>query len=225
MSLFLDWGTTHSSFSTKFDVVLSASVTETGQQTSSSTESAQSTAPTSPSSNLIHRNHKTPIIIGAATGSLVFLLFIFGGSTFLFIRKGRHRNWKLKHRLSPNFKIIPEINSHPPPVRNKNGETITPILVDRVALDTGIGSQEIVEQNPEVNPTEDEEERRNSISSPVHVDTSVSQIAAQQDDPQAALGDVVAEVVRLRTQVQQIIIEREAERVHGNALDPLPAYT
>ncbi len=176
------------------------------------------------SSNSTHRDHKTPIIIGAVIGSLVSLLITFGGGTFLFIRKQRHRNWNSKHCLSPNPKIIPELNLHSPPVRNKNGETITPMLVDGVVPDLGDRSQEIVEQNPEGNPTEDEEERRNSISSPVHVDTSESQRATLQEGPQAALGDVVAEVVRLRTQFQQFIMEQEAERVHGNALDPPPAY-
>ncbi|KAK0421924.1 hypothetical protein EV421DRAFT_2026177 [Armillaria borealis] len=213
-----------------------ASVTETRQLHSSSMESAQSTALASPthfstqsvqspatappSSNSVHRNHKTPVIIGAVIGSLLFLLIIFGGGTFLFIRKRRHRHRNLKHRLSPNLKIIPELNSHSPPVTNKNDEAITPMLPGGVAPDLGDRSQETVEQNPEGNPTRDEGERRPRVGTPVHVDNSEPQVAPQQE---AAL-DVVAEVVRLRTQVQQIIVEREAERFHGNALDPPPAY-
>ncbi|SJL17858.1 uncharacterized protein ARMOST_21422 [Armillaria ostoyae] len=130
------------------------------------------------------------------------------------------RNRNSKHRLSPNLKIIPDLNSHSPPVGNKNGETITPMLVDGAAPDLGDRSQEIVEQNPEGNPTRDEGERRPRVGTPVHVDNSELQVAPQRE---AAL-DVVAEVVRLRTQVQQIIVEREAERFHGNALDPPPAY-
>ncbi len=109
--------------------------------------------------------------------------------------------------------MIPELPSHSPPVRNKNGETITPMLSGRVGPDVGDRRQEIVEQNPERNPTEDEGERRNSSDTP-----DASELA-QQD----AL-DVVAEVLRLRTQFQQFIVEREAERVQGNLLDLPPAY-
>ncbi|PBK60572.1 hypothetical protein ARMSODRAFT_982237 [Armillaria solidipes] len=158
-------------------------------------------------------------------GSLVSLLLVFGGCAFLFIRKRRRRNRNSKHRLSTNLNITPELNSHSPPVGNKNVETITPMLAGGVAPDLGDRSQEIVEQNPEGNPTEDEGERRNNISSPVHVDISEPQDAPQQGGPRASLGDVVAEVVRLRTQFQQFVVEREAERVHGNELDPPPAYT
>ncbi|KAK0430088.1 hypothetical protein EV421DRAFT_2025357 [Armillaria borealis] len=155
-------------------------------------------------------------------GSLVSLLLILGGGTFLFICKRSQRT--MKYRPSPNLKMIPELNLHSPPVRNKNSLTIAPMLAGGVAPDLGDRSQEIVEQNSEGNPTEDVEERRNSISSPVHVDASEPQGVPQQEVPQAAL-DVVAEVVMLRTQFQQFIVEREAERVHGNVLDPPPAYT
>ncbi len=101
------------------------------------------------------------------------------------------------------------------------------MLADGVAPDLGDRGQETVEQNPERNLIEDEGERRNHFTSPVHVDTSEPQTATQQDGSQAALGDVVAEAVRLRIQFEQFIhvVEREAERVHGNALDPPPAYT
>ena len=125
----------------------------------------------------------------------------------------------MKHRLSPNPKIIHELNSHSPPVRNKNSETITPTLAGGMTPNVGSGSQEPVEESPEGNPT-DEGGERDSIGMPVHVDTSEPQSAPQQE---AAL-DVVAEVVRLRTQFQQFIVEREAERVQGNLLDPPPAY-
>lgn len=73
-------------------------------------------------------------------------------------------------------------------------------------------------------PTEDERERRDSTCTPMHIDTSESQSPQQREAPQAALGDVVAEVLRLRTQVQQLLAEREAGRVQSNALDPLPEY-
>ncbi len=98
------------------------------------------------------------------------------------------------------------------------------MLSGRVGPDVGDRRQEIAEQNLEENPTEDEGERRNSFGTPVHVDASEPRGAPQQEGPHAALDDVVAEVVRLRTQFQQFIVEREAERVHGNALDPPPAY-
>lgn len=100
------------------------------------------------------------------------------------------------------------------------------MLAGAVTPDFGDRSQETVEQGPAGNPTKDEGEKRNSSSSLAHVDTSEPQRAPQQEGPQAALGDAVAEVVRLRTQFQQFIniVEREAERVHGNALDLPPAY-
>ncbi|SJL17831.1 uncharacterized protein ARMOST_21395 [Armillaria ostoyae] len=207
------------------EVVLSLTAVQSGstrdsEPYSTSAKSVQSTATTPPSSSSIHRNHKTPIIIGAVIGSLVSLLLVFGGGAFLFIRKRRRRN----RNSTTNLKITQELNSHSPPVGNKNGETITPMLAGGVVPDLDDRSQEIVEQNPEGNPTEDEGERRNNISSPVHVDISEPQVPPQQEGPRASLGDVVAEVVRLRTQFRQFVVEREAERVHGNELDPPPAY-
>ncbi|SJL17836.1 uncharacterized protein ARMOST_21400 [Armillaria ostoyae] len=130
------------------------------------------------------------------------LLLVFGGCAFLFIRKRRPRNRNSKHRLSPNPKVIPEIDSHYLPVGDKNSETITPMLAGEMRPNMGNGSPEPVEQNPEGDPVEDEGERRNSIGTAVHVDISEPQSAAQQEGPQVALGDVVAEVVRLRSQFQ-----------------------
>ncbi|KAK0219589.1 hypothetical protein EDD85DRAFT_797244 [Armillaria nabsnona] len=150
-----------------------------------STKSVQNTATTPPISSSTYRNHKTPIIIGAVTGSLVSLLIIFGGGTFLYMRKRRHR--KLKHRLPPNLKIKPELNLYSPPVGNQNGETITPMLAGGLTPYFRDRSQETVEQGPAGNLTKDEVERRNSISSPAHVNTSEPQ-APQQEGPQAALG-------------------------------------
>ncbi len=57
----------------------------------------------------------------------------------------------------------------------------------------GTGAQDTDEQNTEGNPIEDEGERRNSIGTPVHVDTSEPQSAQQEEVPQAGLDDVVAE--------------------------------
>ncbi|PBK82615.1 hypothetical protein ARMGADRAFT_1068120 [Armillaria gallica] len=142
-------------------------------------------------SSSTHRKHKTPIIIGAVTGSLVSLLIIFGGGTFLYIRKRRYLNFR--HHLSPNLKIKPELNSYSPPIGNQNGGTITPMLAGAVTPDFGDRSQETVEQGPAGNPTKVEGERRNSSSSLAHVDTSEPQRAPQQEGPQAALGDAVTE--------------------------------
>ncbi len=86
------------------------------------------------------------------------------------------------------------------------------------------GSQDTVGGSGTGTPTEDERERTNSTGMPLHLDTSESQSPRQREAPQAALGDVVAEVLRLRTQVQQLIAEREAGRVQSNALDPPPEY-
>ncbi|KAK0465748.1 hypothetical protein IW261DRAFT_1598517 [Armillaria novae-zelandiae] len=184
----------------------------------SSTSSVLSTLTAPPSSNSIHRNDKTSIIIGAVIGSLVSLLIIIGGATFFLIRRRRrHRDRNMKNRLSPNLKVMPNLPPHSPPVRNKIGEVITPTLAGGVAPVLENRLQETVEHSL----TEDEGERRNAVGMPLHVADSVSQDTQQQ---QADL-DVVAEVLRLRTQVQQIIVERDEERFHGNPPDLPPAYS
>ncbi len=99
------------------------------------------------------------------------------------------------------------------------------MLAGEMTPNEGDRSHDTVEQNTEGGPIEDEGERRNSIGTPVHVDTSEPQSAQQEEVPQAGLDDVVAEVLRLRTQFQQFVVEREAERVQGNAFDPPPAYS
>ncbi len=151
----------------------------------------------------------------------MFLLLIFGGGTFLFIRRRRHRS--LRGRLSPNPKVLPELNSihsHLPPVGNKNSETISPLLAGEMPPNLGSGSREPVEESPEGNPTEDERERRHSIGTPVDNEGSKAQSPREREEcPQAPLDDVGAEVLRLRDQVQQLV-----ERVQGNAFDPPPAY-
>ncbi len=85
-------------------------------------------------------------------------------------------------------------------------------------------SPDTVEQSPEGNPAEDERERRDSVETHVHADTSEPQSAQQPEGSRAVLDDVAADVLRLRVRVQQLI-EREAERVQGSAFEPPPAYT
>ncbi len=77
--------------------------------------------------------------------------------------------------------------------------------------------------SPEGNVAEDERERRDSVETHLHADTSEPQSAQQQEGSHAVLDDVAAEVLRLRVQVQRLI-EREAERVQGSAFEPPPAY-
>ncbi|KAK0492623.1 hypothetical protein EDD18DRAFT_1409012 [Armillaria luteobubalina] len=205
----------------------SAPITVTISADHSSTASVQSTSTAPSSSNLIHQNHNTGIIVGAVIGSLAFLLIIFGGITFLFIRRRRRQHNRItKHRLSPNPLIIHDMNSHSPPATNIKGEAIAAMLAGAVAPGLGDRSQETVEQNPGRTLIEAGGERRNSVSLPVHIDTPEPQRGPQQDGSHAAGGDVVAEAVRLRIQFQQFIevVEREAGRVNGNALDPPPAY-
>ncbi|PBK79362.1 hypothetical protein ARMGADRAFT_1172422 [Armillaria gallica] len=187
---------------------------------SSSTESVKSTTAAPPNSNSTHGNHQTSIIIGAVIGTLVSL-FLLGGGAFLFIRQRKRRTQK--HRLSPNLKIQPELDLYSPPVGNKNSETVSPMLEDEVAPDLVDISPDTVEQSPEGNPAEDERGRRDSVETHLHADTSELQSAQQQEGSHAALDVVAAEVLRLRVQVQQLI-EREAERVQGNAFEPPPAY-
>ncbi len=86
------------------------------------------------------------------------------------------------------------------------------------------GSQDTVGGSGTGTPTEDERERTTSTGTPLHINTSESQSPRQREAPQAALGDVVTEVLRLRTQVQQLLAEREARRVESNVLDPPPEY-
>ncbi|KAK0219588.1 hypothetical protein EDD85DRAFT_865159 [Armillaria nabsnona] len=149
------------------------------------------------------------------------MLLIFGGGTFLFIRRRRHRS--LRGLRSPNPKILPELNSihsHLPPVGNKNSETVSPMLAGDMPPNLGSGSRELVEESPEGNPTEDERERRNSIGTPVDNDNSEAQSPREREgSPEAPLDDVGAEVLRLRDQVQRLV-----ERVQGNEFDPPPAY-
>ncbi|KAK0219579.1 hypothetical protein EDD85DRAFT_797233 [Armillaria nabsnona] len=161
--------------------------------------------------NATDRKISTSIIIGTIIGSLAFLLLVFGGGTFLFMRQRRQRN--MRHRLSPNLKIIPEPSSHSPPIGNKNSQTVSAMLAGEMTPNLGDRSPDTVGWNAEGNPTEDEGERRNSSDTP-----DASELP-QQDNL-----DVVAEVLRLRTQFQQFIVEPEAEGVQGNALDPPPAY-
>ncbi len=144
---------------------------------------------------------------------------------YLFIRWQRKQR-NLECRLSPNLKIVPETTSDPPPtgtIRKENREIISPMRPGEMTPMLRDRNRETIEEIPEGNPTEDERERIISIGTPLHVDVSQSQSGQQQEAPQPALGDVAAEVIRLREQVQQLI-EREAERAQGNMLDPPPAY-
>ncbi|KAK0467417.1 hypothetical protein IW261DRAFT_1062409 [Armillaria novae-zelandiae] len=195
----------------------------------SSTESAKGTG-TPPST---HRSHRTSIIIGAVTGTVVSLLLLVGCGAFLFMCHRKRRNWRHR-RLSPNLKIHPEPEQsfHSPPVGNKNSESVSPMLESEMTPNSGDIIPDTVEQDSEGIQTEDVGERRNSIESRLHVDTSEPQSAEVQDNSteiqggrHAVLDDVAAEVLRLRVQVQQLM-EREAERNQGlgDVLGPPPAY-
>ncbi|KAK0219561.1 hypothetical protein EDD85DRAFT_989024 [Armillaria nabsnona] len=178
----------------------------------------QSTETAPPESNSTHQNGKASIVIGTVIGSLVSLLLLLVGGTFLFIRKRRQRN--LNRGLLPNPKIIPEIYSHSPPLRNENSEIVSPTPAREVVPHMQDGSCETAEDIPGGNPTDGGRERGNSIRNP---DASDPQSEQQQERLQAAF-DVVSEVFRFRTQFQQFIVEWEAERVRGGALDLPPAY-
>ncbi|KAK0209693.1 hypothetical protein IW262DRAFT_1486440 [Armillaria fumosa] len=203
---------------------------ESGQNTAtvpsnqSFTEPVQNTATAPSKSHSTHQHRETLIVIGAVIGSLVSLLLIWCEGTYFCIRRRKHQNQRMKYRLSPNPKVNAELNSHSPPVRNKNRVTITHTLAGGVAPNVGGMSQEPVEEITEGNPIRDTAERRNGIGVPLRVDISEPQGAPHQEGPRASLSDVVAEVLRLRTQFQQFVVEREVERVQGNTLDPPPAY-
>ncbi|PBK82574.1 hypothetical protein ARMGADRAFT_1090155 [Armillaria gallica] len=194
----------------------------------SSKESVQSTATAPPTSNSAprsHRKRKTSVIIGAVIGSLVSLLLIFGSGTYLFIRWQRKQR-NLECRLSPNLKIVPELTSDSPPtgtIRKENREIISPMRPGEMSPMLRDRNLETIEEIPEEIPPEAGRERINIIGTPLHVGVSETQSVQQQEAPQPALGDVAAEVMRLREHVQQLI-EREAERAQGNMLDPPPAY-
>ncbi|KAK0431841.1 hypothetical protein EV421DRAFT_2041016 [Armillaria borealis] len=69
-----------------------------------------------------------------------------------------------------------------------------------------------------------------TVSGPLPVDPQIDGSAREQagpdgdEGPQDALGDIETEVLRLKTQVHQILIEREAERVQGDPFDRPPSY-
>ncbi|KAK0207776.1 hypothetical protein IW262DRAFT_1302439 [Armillaria fumosa] len=154
---------------------------ETGQTPSTSA------IPPSASSAQGNRN-RISIIIGAVLGSVLFLLFLLGGATLL-----RRRNYlRLKHKLLSDPKIIFDIQL---PSSERDIE--------------GLGG--------------DVMERRHSrvgTFTPLRANTSESQIggsAEQQEGPQnttgdespsaspAAMGDMAAEILRLRNQVIPLI--------------------
>ncbi|KAK0435567.1 uncharacterized protein EV420DRAFT_1770561 [Desarmillaria tabescens] len=221
-----------------------------------SVQSAKITAsdpPKSDSTDQDHnRKHERSIIIGAVTGSLVSLMLILGGGTILFIRRRKHRS--LKHRISPNPKIIFQRQSilppHPSPagaMSKENGATISPMFAGEMApSSTNLqeGHLRMADRDLEGSPTEDERQRRDDISTvfaplPVRpseprepqIRRSTQQVGPQtsteEEGPHAgtaALGDVTGEILRLRTQVWQLLV-RESERAQGNSFDSPPAYT
>ncbi|PBK58547.1 hypothetical protein ARMSODRAFT_118045 [Armillaria solidipes] len=89
----------------------------------------------SPSEGLVHgnRHRKASIIIGAVLGSVFSLLLLFGGATFLFIRRWKYL--RLKHSPIPNVKITSERQSmlslSPPscPTEKEDSEPISPVSV------------------------------------------------------------------------------------------------
>ncbi len=72
--------------------------------------------------------------------------------------------------------------------------------------------------------------KRNSfctVSEPLSVHSGSAREQASPDGeerPRAALGDIETEVLRLKTQVYQILMQREAELVQGDAFDRPPSY-
>ncbi|KAK0440859.1 uncharacterized protein EV420DRAFT_1769178 [Desarmillaria tabescens] len=220
-----------------------------------SVQSAKITASDPPKSDSTdqghNRKHERSIIIGAVTGSVVSLMLILGCGTILFIRRRKHRS--LKHRISPNPKIIFERQSiwspHSPPpgaMSKENGVTISPMFAgEMVQSSTNLqeGHLRMADRDLEGSPTEDERQRRDDIGTvfaplPVgpseprepQIRRSTQQVGPQtsteEEGPQAdtaALGDVTGEILRLRTQVWQLLV-RESERAQGNSFDSPPAY-
>lgn len=199
-----------------------------------------------PSEGLAHgnRHRKASIIIGAVLGSVFSLLFLFGGATFLFIRRRKYR--RLKDSLIPNIKITSERQSMlslSPPSRPMEKEASEPISPVSIPLSTNLADIQLPISEQDLEGLEENAmERRNSrfaACTPSCVDTSEPQMggrAGQQAGPQAttgeegpqastaATGDMAAEILMLRTQVRQLIFEQEADGIPGGISDPPPPY-
>ncbi len=128
----------------------------------------------------------------------------------MFIRQRKERNLN-RRLLEPDPMIILE-NSHSPPPRKKNSETVSRML----AGETTPNLQDRSYPTAEEVLTDGGRERRNSIGNPVTSDP--------QGAPQQAPLDVMAAVVRSMNQLVQLFMNREAQRAPGGSLDSLPEY-
>ncbi|KAK0447497.1 hypothetical protein EV421DRAFT_2017180 [Armillaria borealis] len=142
-----------------------------------------------------NRGHKGSIIIGSVLGSVFSLLFLLGGTTFLFIR--RRKYLRLKHSPMPNVKITserwPSLSPPSRPVEEEDSEPISPLFLPSstniVDIQVSISERDLegLEENAM--------ERRNSrfaASTPLRVDTLELQMggtAGQQARRQATAGD------------------------------------
>ncbi|KAK0219576.1 hypothetical protein EDD85DRAFT_797226 [Armillaria nabsnona] len=169
---------------------------ETGQPQSSSTESATGAAPVSTNRSATESATSTaPILTNHS--STESTQSTATPPPILGVPDHPRRRYIPLHPQTETSEPEVEASSIPKSeVRNKIGEIITPMLRGVMAPDLEDRSQETVE---EADPTE-------------------------EGPQQEAVLDVVAEFLRMRTQLQQIIVEREAERGHGNVLDSPPAY-
>ncbi|KAK0219271.1 hypothetical protein IW262DRAFT_1088011 [Armillaria fumosa] len=225
-----------SSATTSTSTFSTSSPGETGQTPS------KSAIPPSASSAHGNRDRKLSIIIGAVIGSVLFLLFLLGGATLV-----RRRTYlRLKHNLLPNPKIISDrqsMSSLSPLYRlaeKEDDDTISPGIIP--SLTSVVDIQLPSSEHDLEGLGEDVMESRHSrlgTSTPLRGDTSEPQMggsAEQQGGPQSttrnegppasppAMGDMAAEILRLRNQVCQLVFEREAGEVPCNTSDPPPPY-
>lgn len=128
----------------------------------------------------------------------------------MFVRQRKERN--LNHRLLEPDPMILSENSHSPPPRKKNSETVSPMLAGETTPNLQDRSCETAEEAP----TDGGRERRNSIGNPVASDP--------QGAPQQAPLDVMAAVVRSMSQLVQLFMNREAQRAPRGSLDSPPEY-
>ncbi|KAK0226892.1 hypothetical protein EDD85DRAFT_940610 [Armillaria nabsnona] len=206
----------------------------------------------SPGSNS-NRHHQLSIIIGATIGSVVFLLLLLGIGVFLFTRKhAPHYGQSIvsfcppddegkSRSISPVIPVGTAVSStnfkNPDGKdrrRNTFGQESRPLPVDPQiggsAKKQARPRRQEALQSAKGKRIKFARVMRNSfctVSEPLPVDSARAREQAGpggEEMPRAALGDMEAEVLRLKTQVYQILIQREAERVEGGPFDLPPSY-
>ncbi|PBK80081.1 hypothetical protein ARMGADRAFT_1092552 [Armillaria gallica] len=232
--------------SSVYDPVISTPSANPAPSTSSPPSRSES-----PGSNS-NRHHQLSIIIGATIGSLVFLLLLLGIAIFLFMRKRVPHYLQSIVSFSPDDEgksqsispVFPVGTAHSSTKikdpagkdrrRNAFGQVSRPLTVDPQIVGSARKQarpdRQGARQSGKGKRIKFARVKRNNfctVSEPLPVDSGSAREHARRDGeerPRAALGDIETEVLRLKTQVYQILSQREAERVQGGPFDRPPSY-